>query len=59
MSEVGGSGRDELKRQPPPSPAVLWIMNIRERKHREKTKQNKKRGNDVAFDLMRIIFQSR
>ena len=28
------SGREELKRYPPPSPAVLWIVNVRERKPR-------------------------
>ena len=34
----GWNGREELKIYPPPSPAVLWIMNIRERKPRQKKK---------------------
>ena len=32
--EAGWSGREELNRYPPPSPAVLWIVNARERKPR-------------------------
>ena len=35
---MGGSGREELNRQPPPSPAVLWIVNVRERKLRKEKK---------------------
>ena len=31
---AGGSDREELKKLPPPSPAVLWIVNICERKPR-------------------------
>ena len=31
----GGSGRGELNRYPPSSPAVLWIVNVHERKPRE------------------------
>ena len=30
--EAGGSSREELKREPPYSPAVLWIVNVREKK---------------------------
>ena len=30
--EAGGSGREELKRLPPPSTIVLWIVNVREKK---------------------------
>ena len=42
MSEAGGSGREELNRYPLPSPAVLWIVNARERKPREKKKMTDK-----------------
>ena len=28
--EAGGSGSEELKKWPPPSPAVLWFVNGRE-----------------------------
>ena len=31
VCEAGGSGREELKK-PPPSSAVLWIVNVCERK---------------------------
>ena len=34
--EAGGSGREELNRYPPPSAAVPWIVNVRERKPRQK-----------------------
>ena len=30
--EAGGSGREESNRYPPPSPAVPWIVNAREKK---------------------------
>ena len=33
-----GSGIEELKKEPFPSPAILWIVNVRERKPREKKK---------------------
>ena len=36
VCEAGGSGREELNRFPPPSPAVLWIMNVHETKPRQK-----------------------
>ena len=29
---MGGNGKEELKKKPPPSPGVLWIVNVRERK---------------------------
>ena len=32
--EAGGSGSEELKKCPPPSPAVLWFVNVCERKPR-------------------------
>ena len=32
--EAGGSGREELNSYPLPSLAVLWIVNVRERKPR-------------------------
>ena len=35
---TGGSGSEELKKCPPPSPAVLWFVNVRERKPRQKKK---------------------
>ena len=40
VCEGGGSGREELNRYPPLSPAVLWIVNVCERKLIKK--QNKK-----------------
>ena len=33
---MGGSGSKELKKCPLPSPAVLWFVNVRERKLRMK-----------------------
>ena len=35
---AGGSGCEELKKCPPPSPAVLWFVNGRKRKPRQKKK---------------------
>ena len=32
VCEAGGNGSEELKKCPPPSPAVQWLVNIRERK---------------------------
>ena len=32
-----GSGREELKKWASPSPAVLWMVNVGERKPRKKT----------------------
>ena len=32
ICEAGGNGSEELKKCPPPSPAVLWFVNICERK---------------------------
>ena len=32
MCEAVGSGREELSRYPPPSSAVLWMVNVCERK---------------------------
>ena len=43
--EAGGNGREELKRYPPPSLAVLWIMNFVEKKN--KTKQKKQIKNET------------
>ena len=34
--EVGGSGREELKKYPVRFPAVLWIVNVSERKPKKK-----------------------
>ena len=34
VCEEGGSGSEELKKCPPPSRAVLWFVNGRERKSR-------------------------
>ena len=34
VCEAGGSGREELKKYPPPSPAVLLFTNVCERKPR-------------------------
>lgn len=34
VCEVDGSGSEELKRKPPPFPAVLRIFNVRDRKPR-------------------------
>ena len=39
MSETGESGSEELKKWPPSSPAVLWIVNLRQRKPRQKKKK--------------------
>ena len=36
VCEVGGSGKEELKKRPSLSPAVLWVVNVRERKPRKK-----------------------
>ena len=36
VCEAGESGIEELKGKPPPSPAVLWMVNIRKRKPRWK-----------------------
>ena len=33
-----GENREELKKLPPPSPAVLWIVNVREIKQRTEKK---------------------
>ena len=38
VCEAGASGSEELKKCPPPSPAVMWFVNIRERKARYKKK---------------------
>ena len=35
---MGGSGREELKEWPHPSLAVLWIVNVRGRKHPKNAK---------------------
>lgn len=31
--EAGGSDREELKGYPPPFPATVWIVNLREKKN--------------------------
>ena len=36
VCETVGSDREELKRYPPPSPAALRIVNVHERKPRQK-----------------------
>ena len=41
----GGSGREELKKQPPPSIAVLWIVNVRERNPDRQTNKKGKSSN--------------
>ena len=38
---MGGSGSDEIEKCPPPSPAVLWFVNVCEREPRYKTKKKK------------------
>ena len=39
VCKAGGSGSEELKEFPRPCPAVLWFVNVRERKPRQKQKQ--------------------
>ena len=39
------SGRMDIRRQPPPLPAVLRIVNIRERKRKKIEKKNNKKAN--------------
>ena len=34
VCEAGESASEELKKCPPPSPAVLWFINVQERKPR-------------------------
>ena len=34
VCEAGGSGSEELKKCPPTSPAVLWLVNVSEKKPR-------------------------
>ena len=41
MCEAGGSGNEELKKCPPPSLAVLWFVNVCERKPNRKNNNNK------------------
>ena len=36
LCEAGGSGSGELKKCPPPFPAILWFVNGWERKPRQK-----------------------
>ena len=36
----GGSGNEELKKCPPPSSAVLWFVNVRDRKPRQNNKKH-------------------
>ena len=45
--EAGGSGSEELKKCPPPSPAVLRFVSVRERKPRQKTKKKKKKKKEI------------
>ena len=62
-----GSGIEELKKEPFPSPAILWIVNVRERKPREKKKSCKYIGalnipgiykdlNDIFHDRCVTVF---
>ena len=37
--EAGGNGREELKKYPPPSPAVVGIVNSCERKEKPDRKK--------------------
>ena len=37
---MSGTGSEELKKCPPPSPSVLWFVNGCERKPRQKKKLN-------------------
>ena len=43
VCEAGGSGREELNRYTPPSPAVLWIVDVCERKPRKTKKKKEKK----------------
>ena len=43
VCEAGGSGSEELKKCPTPSPAVLWLVNVRDRnKNGSADKESKK-----------------
>ena len=44
-----GVSREELKRFPPPSPSVLWIVNVRERKPIKKKREKKKTLLSLTF----------
>ena len=43
ICETGESGREEIKKQPHPSPNVLGQVNVRKRKPRQKKKSNNKK----------------
>ena len=47
--EAGGSGREELKKWPPPSPAVLWFVNGREENPDRKKVKGRKVGNSLQL----------
>ena len=41
VCEAGEGGNEELKKCPSPSPAFLWIVNVRGRKPRYKKKKHR------------------
>ena len=57
MSEAGGSGTEELNRYPPPSSALLWIVNVRDRKprYRKKSLLNKQSCQDSSVSFFEKV----
>ena len=53
---MGGSGSEELMKCPPPSPAVLWFVNVHERKPTQKKAKKNKTKRDA---LMKIYGDSK
>ena len=51
VCEAAGSGSEELKKRPHPSPAVLRFVNVRERKPRKKTKNKTKQKRIYFFSF--------
>ena len=56
---MGGNGSEELKNYPPPFPAVLWFVNVHERKPRQKKKKKKKRPEKNIFNTNSELSQNR
>ena len=55
ICEVGGRGSEKLKKCLPPSPAVLWFVNVCERKpDRKKNYQQEKRRTCLAMRLFML-----